>query len=581
MATEESSSASSGSSVPSVSNTSADDSTSAMEYMEYPPFEEIVDKSSEPGAAEKAVELKDKGNEQLLKGHFLEAIGIYSEALEYAPTNAVILSNRAQAYIKVENYGLAMNDATVAMESDPTYAKAYYRRGSAQYALTHYKEARKDFRKVCQLKPKDRDARAKLNACEKAVKEALFLKAIESEKTAPLSETYDPNTISIFPDSYDGPNPLPEGPTGDMEIEASMFEPGNLPREFVLVRIPIVREYARGYVFETGSDRSFHPFLLWILQAAMEQFKNQKLIHKRYVARILLSCLEYFKSHPTLTEITIPEGAPENKPNAEPRVTVCGDTHGQYYDVLNIFEMNGNPSHNNPYLFNGDFVDRGSFSVEVILTYLLWKLSDPSCIYLTRGNHETKNMNKIYGFEGEVKAKYDDKIFELFLEVFCYLPLAAVIENKVFVTHGGLSTTEGVTLDDIRKIKRGMEPPESGLMSDLLWSDPQPFPGKSPSKRGIGFSFGPDITAKFLEQNSLSLLVRSHEVKEEGYLVEHGGKTITIFSAPNYCDSMGNKGAFIHFDKSLEPKFTQYDAVPHPDVKPMAYSAGMGSMFGL
>lgn len=278
-------------------------------------------------------------------------------------------------------------------------------------------------------------------------------------------------------------------------------------------------------------------------------------------------------------EISIPTEAPSA--DAPPRVTVCGDTHGQYYDVLNIFEMNGYPSSNNPYLFNGDFVDRGSFSIEVILTYLMWKISDPTCIYLTRGNHETKNMNKIYGFEGETKAKYDDKIFDLFLEVFSYLPLAAVIENKIFVTHGGLPVNEGVSLDDVRKIKRGCEPPESGLMSDLMWSDPQPFPGKSPSKRGVGFAFGPDITAKFLDYNNLSLLVRSHEVKEEGYLVEHGGKTITVFSAPNYCDTMGNKGAFIHFDESLEPKFTQYTSVPHPDVKPMAYSAGMGSMFGL
>ena len=248
----------------------------------------------------------------------------------------------------------------------------------------------------------------------------------------------------------------------------------------------------------------------------MERFKNQKLIHKRYVARLLLSCEKYFETHPSLTEIVIPEDAPDNDPSAPPRVTVCGDTHGQFYDVLNIFEMNGYPSHSNPYLFNGDFVDRGSFSVEVILTYLMWKISDPTCIYLTRGNHETKNMNKIYGFEGEVKAKYDEKIFELFLELFCHLPLAAVIENKVFVTHGGLPTDEGVTLEDVRKIKRGMEPPESGLMSDLLWSDPQPFPGKSPSKRGVGFSFGPDITARFLEHNNLSLLVRSHEGKKYG-----------------------------------------------------------------
>jgi serine/threonine-protein phosphatase 5 len=241
--------------------------------------------------------------------------------------------------------------------------------------------------------------------------------------------------------------------------------------------------------------------------------------------------------------------------------------------------MNGWPDATNPYLFNGDFVDRGSFSTEVILTLLLWKLHDPSCIYLSRGNHETKNMNKIYGFEGEVKAKFDDKIFQLFLEVFEWLPLAAVIGNKVFVTHGGLPVEPDVSLDDIRNIKRGMEPPEKGLMSDLLWSDPQPFMGKSPSKRGVGFAFGPDITKDFLSRNNLNLLVRSHEVKDEGYLVEHNGQTITVFSAPNYCDTMGNKGAYIHFDCTMDPKFTQFDAVPHPNVKPMAYAAGMRGMF--
>ncbi len=309
----------------------------------------------------------------------------------------------------------------------------------------------------------------------------------------------------------------------------------------------------------------------------MERFRDQKLIHKRYVARLLISCKRYFESLSSLMEISVPSEAPA--PGLQPRVTVCGDTHGQFYDVLNIFAMNGYPSYKNPYLFNGDFVDRGSFSVEVILTFLMFKISDPTCIYLTRGNHETKNMNKIYGFEGEVKAKYDDKIFELFLEVFSHLPLAATVGGKVFVTHGGLSTTEGVTLDDIRKIRRGMEPPEMGLMSDLLWSDPQPFPGRSPSKRGVGYSFGPDITEAFLKRNDLTLLVRSHEVKEEGFLIEHGGKTITVFSAPNYCDTMGNKGALIHFDETLVPKFVQYEAVPHPQVRPMAYAAGMGGLF--
>jgi serine/threonine-protein phosphatase 5 len=133
----------------------------------------------------------------------------------------------------------------------------------------------------------------------------------------------------------------------------------------------------------------------------MERFRDQKLIHKRYVARVLLSCVKYFETHPTLTELSIPTEAPDFDTSAAPRITVCGDTHGQYYDVLNIFKMNGFPSRSNPYLFNGDFVDRGSFSFEVIMLFLMLKLSDPHCIYLTRGNHETKNMNKIYGFEGK------------------------------------------------------------------------------------------------------------------------------------------------------------------------------------
>lgn len=110
--------------------------------------------------------------------------------------------------------------------------------------------------------------------------------------------------------------------------------------------------------------------------------------------------------------------------------------------------------------------------------------------------------------------------------------------------------------------------------------DPQPLPGRSPSKRGVGFSFGPDITENFLRTNSLQRVVRSHEVKDEGYVVEHNGKCITIFSAPNYCDQMGNKGAFIRFGEDMEPNFVQYTAVPHPNVPPMHYASAM-SQFGL
>jgi len=495
----------------------------------------------------RALALKDEGNARLTSGRPLEAVAFYSDALELAPTNAVILSNRAMAYVKVENYGLAIQDGTRAIRADPNYPKGYYRRGTAHFALNKYKAARKDFRKVCQLRPKDRDARLRLATCEKAIREAAFAAAIESEETAPLSDTYDPSEL-VVDVGYDGPHPAGGvAPMTDSELEKEedLFRPGRLPMEFVM--------------------------------AAIQRFKDQKILHKRYVARLLIAAKRHFEVVASLIDVSLPDSAPVGAD--KPRITVCGDTHGQFYDVLNIFETNGYPSRNNPYLFNGDFVDRGSFSVEVILTYLLFRMADPMSISLLRGNHETKNMNKIYGFEGEVKAKYDDKIFDLFLELFQQLPLAAVLADKVFVTHGGLPVTPGVTLDDIRKVRRGCEPPEAGLMSDLLWSDPQPFPGKAPSKRGVGYSFGPDITEAFLKVNNLDLVVRSHEVKDEGYLVEHGGKTITIFSAPNYCDSMGNKGAYIHFDETLEPKFTQYEAVPHPDIKPMAYAAGMGGLF--
>uniref|UniRef100_A0A671SKA5 Serine/threonine-protein phosphatase n=1 Tax=Sinocyclocheilus anshuiensis TaxID=1608454 RepID=A0A671SKA5_9TELE len=250
-----------------------------------------------------------------------------------------------------------------------------------------------------------------------------------------------------------------------------------------------------------------------------------------------------------------------------------------YYDLLNIFELNGLPSITNPYLFNGDFVDRGSFSVEVILTLFGFKLLYPEHFHLLRGNHETDNMNQMYGFEGEVKAKYTAQMFQLFSEVFQWLPLTQCINNKVLVMHGGLFSEDGVTLDDIRKIDRNRQPPDSGPMCDLLWSDPQPQDGRSISKRGVSCQFGPDVTERFLEQNKLQYIVRSHEVKAEGYEVTHSGKCITVFSAPNYCDQMGNKGAYIHLRGSdLKPEFHQFTAVPHPDVKPMAYANSLMQM---
>jgi len=189
-------------------------------------------------------------------------------------------------------------------------------------------------------------------------------------------------------------------------------------------------------------------------------------------------------------------------------------------------------------------------------------------------------MNRIYGFFGEVNFKYDTKVSDLFSEVFDRLPLAAVIEKKIFVVHGGISSENDgrVSLETINRIPRRQEP-SGGLMSELLWTDPHSGTGKIPSCRGMGVNFGSDITENFLNFNNLSLVVRSHQAKDLGYEVEHNGKCITIFSAPNYCDQMDNKGAFIRFGADLQPRYVQFDAVPHPNIPPMKYSNA--SMFGI
>jgi serine/threonine-protein phosphatase 5 len=316
--------------------------------------------------------------------------------------------------------------------------------------------------------------------------------------------------------------------------------------------------------------------------------RSEKKLHKRYALQIVLKATEIFSRECTVVDVTIPEGL---------EITVYGDVHGQFYDLLHTFDFNGVPSATNPVIFNGDFVDRGSFSVEIILVLLALKCCYPQSVFLNRGNHETENMNKIYGFEGEVKVKLGMEYMRPFADCFRAMPLACVIDSKILVLHGGLFSQDGVTLDMMRQVNRFMEPPDAGIMTDMLWSDPQRMPGRSPSKRGVGVQFGPDVTKRFLDANNLKMLIRSHECKDRGYEVralslrpfplssfpssltlfllqiEADGRLVTIFSAPNYCDQMGNEGAIIRIGKDLECKYKQFKAVPHPQVRSVLKSA--------
>lgn len=311
-----------------------------------------------------------------------------------------------------------------------------------------------------------------------------------------------------------------------------------------------------------------------------ERFKNGKNLPKKYVYQIILAVKKLVYDEPTMVEVEIPEDV---------KLTVCGDTHGQYFDLMELFRLNGTPGDKHWYLFNGDFVDRGSWSCEIALLLYANKWLRPKNFFLNRGNHETDDMNKVYGFEGECKAKYNERIFKLFSESFSALPLATLIGEKYFVLHGGLFSDDNVTLDDIRKLDRHRQkqPGQAGLMMEMLWTDPQTEPGRGPSKRGVGMQFGPDITKRFCEKNGLEAIIRSHEVRMEGYEEEHDGKCITgeylckrprlcrftnlksVFSAPKYCDMTENKGAYINIGSNYKLDFHQFDAVPHPPIRPM------------
>ncbi|KAG1178714.1 hypothetical protein G6F70_001622 [Rhizopus microsporus] len=227
-------------------------------------------------------------------------------------------------------------------------------------------------------------------------------------------------------------------------------------------------------------------------------------------------------------------------------VTLCGDIHGQFYDLLKIFEVGGSLPETS-YIFMGDFVDRGRYSLETLTLLLLYKVKYPERITLIRGNHESRNVTRVYGFYDECMAKYQNsKVWEWCCMVFDYLPLAAIIDGSVFCVHGGLSP-ELPSIDSIRTLFRMQELPQSGGHCDLLWSDPEvQVETWTISPRGGGYLFGPLPTTAFCHNNKIDLIVRSHQLVDEGYNYPFLEKNlVTLWSAPNYCYRCGNKAAIL------------------------------------
>ncbi|KAB0398599.1 hypothetical protein E2I00_009953, partial [Balaenoptera physalus] len=474
------------------------------------------------------------------------AIKFYSQAIELSPSNAIYYGNRSLAYLRTDiaqHSQLAMRFASL--------------------ACTNARPA-----KVVKVKPHDKDAKMKYQECNKIVKQKAFERAIAG----------DEHRRSVV-DSL------------DIESMMAMASDSHPP-----IHTPAIEDEYSGPKLEDGK------VTITFMKELMQWYKDQKKLHRKCayqvtpLSRAERACDPGIASQPGLNPITGRERrrmaslyhaalrlafwvAVGENPRARAEAFCGGAPRGSFYDLLNIFELNGLPSDTNPYvsflgragpspapppgrgwrpyyhpeaqrgqaagpdphseerrkprcpkpcwhsrpqgsaersrgqIFNGDFVDRGSFSVEVILTLFGFKLLYPDHFHLLRGNHETDNMNQIYGFEGP--------------------------------------------------------------MCDLLWSDPQPQNGRSVSKRGVSCQFGPDVTKAFLEENNLDYIIRSHEVKAEGYEAHPAsdGPHRPLCPCPR-SDQMGNKAAYIHLRGSdLRPQFHQFTAVPHPDVKPMAYAS--------
>ena len=236
----------------------------------------------------------------------------------------------------------------------------------------------------------------------------------------------------------------------------------------------------------------------------------------------------------------------------EPPLYICGDIHGQFYDLLRVFEILKYPPESK-FLFLGDYVDRGKRSLECILLLLCLKIKYPSRIFLLRGNHESANINRMYGFYDECKRKVSLRIYKKFCNLFNILPITALVGEKILCMHGGLAY-DLKNLDQLKTIKRPTEIPEAGLLCDLVWSDPDEslyFDFCTNKERGISVCFSKKKVEEFTKENDLDLICRAHQVVEEGFQFFANMKLITVFTAPNYMEEFDNNGGILEVNEDM------------------------------
>ncbi|GET89619.1 serine/threonine protein phosphatase, putative [Leishmania tarentolae] len=293
-----------------------------------------------------------------------------------------------------------------------------------------------------------------------------------------------------------------------------------------------------------------------------EHLKHEGLLQEADALTIITQCALIWKDEPNVLRLDGP-------------VVISGDIHGQFFDLLNLLSIGGDPSQQK-YIFLGDYVDRGCFGMEVILLLMCYKICYPDTMIMLRGNHESRHLTAYFNFKREVLYKYSIAVYNAMMSAFDCLPLACILESRYLCVHGGLSP-ELKRIADISAIHRFREPPSSGPMCDLLWADPldekegdrEALPLFVPNTtRGCSYVYSNVAACNFLEENNLITIIRGHEAQDEGYhLYKKTNKgfpaVICIFSAPNYCDTYDNRAAVVMLNRNLM-SIRQFNSSPHP-----------------